>query len=408
MSRFHFHFYFLLGFIILNLASTQTSSSVVLTPETHGRIPLHDISADLFIGYGTVNEPTRISISPEKDGLRIAFQPLISSTIIPMLLMDAADTYIIDAPGTAIPIPEGDYLIYFDTVQVFAQHSEKREILFSIGMLENFHPDLLRRHGDSDVQAVIDSDGRHILIVDSTDSRQIFDSASLHPRYAPQFIGQALKKPAAFQFLGWSTELSDVIRAMFPAVPHGANLPAPGEQESPIPLWLPFDCAQDWIVSWGFHHSTQQNRYAVDFAVSGGIGLTQGVPVRAAHAGTLYLKSFNINGEYIDQGIAARVVHEDRITSTEYGHLDASTFAFWNLTAEDTDSFEWIEVAPVKAGEIIAFAGNTGYTTGAHLHFVLWTYDQSIYRPVFDSLREFERGFALPASRRNDCARYPF
>ncbi|HLA45853.1 MAG TPA: hypothetical protein VJZ27_20565, partial [Aggregatilineales bacterium] len=103
MSRFHFHFYFLLGFIILNLASTQTSSSVVLTPETHGRIPLHDISADLFIGYGTVNEPTRISISPEKDGLRIAFQPLISSTIIPMLLMDGADTYIIDTPGTAIP-----------------------------------------------------------------------------------------------------------------------------------------------------------------------------------------------------------------------------------------------------------------------------------------------------------------
>ena len=95
--------------------------------------------------------------------------------------------------------------------------------------------------------------------------------------------------------------------------------------ETPINLILPFDCAQDWIVSWGYHHSTPQNRFAVDFATT-----VPAQPVYAAHAGTVYLKPYGTPDHLIDIGIAARVIAADGITSTVYGHLDADeTFALW-------------------------------------------------------------------------------
>ena len=47
-----------------------------------------------------------------------------------------------------------------------------------------------------------------------------------------------------------------------------------------------------------------------------------GPPVYAAHAGTLYLKRYGTADWQIDMGFAARIVAEDGITSTIYGHLD--------------------------------------------------------------------------------------
>ena len=100
------------------------------------------------------------------------------------------------------------------------------------------------------------------------------------------------------------------------------------------------------MVSWGYHHSTPQNRFAVDFATG-----APEQPVYAAHAGTVYLKRYGTPDHLIDIGIAARVVADDGITSTVYGHLDeAATLALWRLAADVLPDFEWIEVGQAAAG----------------------------------------------------------
>jgi murein DD-endopeptidase MepM/ murein hydrolase activator NlpD len=168
---------------------------------------------------------------------------------------------------------------------------------------------------------------------------------------------------------------------------------------------LPFDCAENWVVSWGYHHSTPQNRFAVDFAAETPLG-TQGQPVYAAHAGTVYLKRYGTPEHLIDVGLSARVIAADGITSTIYGHLDPpGTFALWN--EKSLPDFEWIEVGSAAQGEMIGVAGRTGYATGAHIHFALWSWDQSLYQPVpLGPLGEFVRGLRIPIHARRGCDVY--
>jgi murein DD-endopeptidase MepM/ murein hydrolase activator NlpD len=384
----------------------------MLTPAMVGVFDLPQTNATLSLGYGTVNQHTRFVLEETTQGLAVNFQPSLPSTSVPMLLFHQQDVYIVDAPGVLKPIPAGDYLIYFDTIQVFAQHAEDANALFSLGMLERFSPDLpiSRSHPYLTAEAVIGQRQEHTLLIHyADDNRQSFISAAHQPRYQSQFIGQDFGNPASLQVLGWAkgVDLPEIVQRMFSIIPVDSNLPLPGERRTPLELWLPFDCHEDWFVSWGYHFSNHQNRYAVDFASSAGAGRSQGLPVRAAHAGTLYLKIFGYAGQYIDLGIAARVLHEDGITSTEYGHLDEGTFDLWNLSLDTLPVFEWIEVGEVSAGQVIGLVGKTGYATGAHIHFALWTYDQSIDRPAFNFLREVDFRMEIPASRRPDCGQYP-
>lgn len=131
-------------------------------------------------------------------------------------------------------------------------------------------------------------------------------------------------------------------------------------------------------------------------------------PVYAAHGGTVYLKRYGTPDHLIDIGIAARVVADDGITSTVYGHLDeAATLAFWRLAADVLPDFEWIEVGKAAAGTVIGVMGRTGYATGPHIHFVLWAWDQSLYQPVpLGPLGEFTRGQIIPSARRPSCEIY--
>jgi hypothetical protein len=69
-----------------------------------------------------------------------------------------------------------------------------------------------------------------------------------------------------------------------------------------------------------------------------------GTPVRAAHDGTAYTRMSSGYGTHIElMGAGMRTV---------YAHLS-----------------EVLRTGPVKAGDVIALTGNTGRTTGPHLHF---------------------------------------
>jgi hypothetical protein len=104
-------------------------------------------------------------------------------------------------------------------------------------------------------------------------------------------------------------------------------------------------------------HLTRDSMYAVDIA------MPVGTDVVAARAGVVFdVASTNFKGgpdadEYASLANLVRILHDDG-TFAVYAHLN------WNS----------IRVRPgdrVKAGQYIADSGNTGYSSGPHLHFAV-------------------------------------
>jgi murein DD-endopeptidase MepM/ murein hydrolase activator NlpD len=106
-----------------------------------------------------------------------------------------------------------------------------------------------------------------------------------------------------------------------------------------------------------FSHADPQNRYAVDFAAE------QGTPVLAARAGVVMQVEADFDKAGLDleqyggRANFVRILHDDG-TMALYAHLQESG----------------VLVRPgqrVTAGQRIGTSGNTGFTTGPHLHFAV-------------------------------------
>ena len=123
----------------------------------------------------------------------------------------------------------------------------------------------------------------------------------------------------------------------------------------------PFAVAREHSISqaypYAITHTTPDARHAVDFA------MPIGTDIYAARGGTVIdVASTNYRGglDPSQSGAQAnliRILHDDG-TYAEYAHLN------WNT----------IRVRPgdvVERGEYIADSGNTGFTTGPHLHFAV-------------------------------------
>ena len=133
------------------------------------------------------------------------------------------------------------------------------------------------------------------------------------------------------------------------------------EHRPQMPYRAPFAVAAGFPVSQAFPtavtHTTADSRYAVDIA------MPIGTDVHAARGGVVFeVASQNFRGgtDQSRDGQAAnlvRILHDDG-TWAEYGHLNRST----------------IRVRPgdvVERGEYIADSGNTGFSSGPHLHFAV-------------------------------------
>jgi murein DD-endopeptidase MepM/ murein hydrolase activator NlpD len=140
-----------------------------------------------------------------------------------------------------------------------------------------------------------------------------------------------------------------------------AVLGAPGAQHlPPEPYRAPFAVGASYRVSQAYPtHSTHDgpdSAYAVDLA------LPDGTPVYAAREGiVINLRHDAFRGApsplLLDQANMVEILHEDG-TIAVYAHLH------WDS----------VRVQPgqhVRRGEYIADSGNTGYTTGPHLHFAV-------------------------------------
>ncbi|WP_243350760.1 M23 family metallopeptidase [Stenotrophomonas acidaminiphila] len=94
-------------------------------------------------------------------------------------------------------------------------------------------------------------------------------------------------------------------------------------------------------------HRDAQNRHAIDFP------LPEGTPVLAARAGTVMQVLADANLD----GCLVRVLHADGGMAL-YAHLQAGSLAVRPGQA-------------VLAGQVLARSGNTGRSTGPHLHFAV-------------------------------------
>ncbi|MGZ4980139.1 MAG: M23 family metallopeptidase [Methylobacter sp.] len=105
-----------------------------------------------------------------------------------------------------------------------------------------------------------------------------------------------------------------------------------------------------------FSHTDEQNKYAVD------IVMPVGTPVYAARSGIVleaeddYYKG-GTNKAYSSEANNIRILHDDGSMAI-YAHLE----------------LEKAQVYPglaVMAGQLIGYSGNTGFTSGPHLHFAV-------------------------------------
>ncbi|MDX9873720.1 MAG: M23 family metallopeptidase [Spongiibacteraceae bacterium] len=134
----------------------------------------------------------------------------------------------------------------------------------------------------------------------------------------------------------------------------------PGAQHT-SPVYLPpvphegrFTISQ--AFDGGFSHSSPSSRYAID------IPMAEGTPVRAARAGQVVSTRMDSQAggnspEYRSAANTIYVLHDDG-TYGVYAHL-----RYQSALVEPGER--------VEAGQIIAQSGNTGFSTGPHLHFAV-------------------------------------
>jgi hypothetical protein len=123
----------------------------------------------------------------------------------------------------------------------------------------------------------------------------------------------------------------------------------------------PFSPGEEYPVSQGFlgekTHNTPDSTYAVDIA------MPVGTAIHAVRSGTVMdvEEDFNRGGtdfkKFADKANHVRVLHKDG-TMALYAHLDLAS----------------VSVRPgarIRAGQKIARSGNTGFSSGPHLHFAI-------------------------------------
>lgn len=127
-----------------------------------------------------------------------------------------------------------------------------------------------------------------------------------------------------------------------------------------VNYYPPFPLGLEFPISQGFDddttHNEPPNQYAVD------IVMPIGTPVLAARAGIVMDMEDDFHGaaqqkRYLARSNQVRILHDDG-TMAVYAHLQAN-------------SLRVREGARVERGQWIANSGNTGYSNGPHLHFVI-------------------------------------
>jgi len=147
----------------------------------------------------------------------------------------------------------------------------------------------------------------------------------------------------------------------------------------------PFAPEGQFPISQGFQgektHLTPDSEFAIDIA------MPVGTAIHAVRSGTIMdvEEDFNRGGtnmeKFVDKANHVRVLHEDG-TMAVYAHLDLAS----------------VSVRPgarIRAGQKIARSGNTGFSSGPHLHFVI---QQNIGMKLISVPFKFQTATGAPAT----------
>lgn len=131
--------------------------------------------------------------------------------------------------------------------------------------------------------------------------------------------------------------------------------------DSSVAYRLPFQEGQSFGVTQAHggkltSHDNRENLYAIDF------GMPRGTPVVAARGGIVIDATFiheegGYDKRYLDKANTVAIVHDDG-TVAEYAHLSHGPARVRIGQA-------------VAAGDLIGHSGNSGYSSGPHLHFIV-------------------------------------
>lgn len=105
-----------------------------------------------------------------------------------------------------------------------------------------------------------------------------------------------------------------------------------------------------------FSHTGIQNQYAVDIA------MPVNTAVHAARSGIV----MEVNNDFYKTGIIA--AYKSRANSIRILHDDGSMAVYAHLALEKAQVYPGLKIS---AGQLIGYSGNTGYSTGPHLHFAI-------------------------------------
>ncbi|AMK76648.1 MULTISPECIES: M23 family metallopeptidase [Methylomonas] len=122
----------------------------------------------------------------------------------------------------------------------------------------------------------------------------------------------------------------------------------------PLPAGGQFQITQ--AFNGPYSHNDQQNRYAVD------IMMPVDTPIYAARGGIV----LEVENDYTGNGTSQ--AYADKANSIRILHEDGSMAIYAHLALEKSQVTPGIRVA---TGQLIGYSGNTGLTTGPHLHFAV-------------------------------------
>ena len=106
-----------------------------------------------------------------------------------------------------------------------------------------------------------------------------------------------------------------------------------------------------------FSHKDEQNKYAVD------LSMPEGSEIHAARAGVV----MSLENDFFKGG-TEKQAYKARANSIRILHDDGSMAVYAHLQVERAQVFEGMRV---ESGQLIAYSGNTGFSSGPHLHFAV-------------------------------------